>query len=496
MIQSDPPLAEQHTPGAAAPVLVWFRDDLRLADNPALTAAVASGRPVIAAYCLDEESPGLRHLGGAARWWLHESLAALGRNLEQCGSRLVLRRGRAHRVIDDIVAETGCGAVYWNRRYDAGGRTVDAGIKASLNDRGVDAQSFNAALLFEPWEVVSKAGTPLRVFTPFWRAACAHGVPATPTAPPEAIAGYTGPIASDRLEDWALKPTKPDWSTGLAEIWEPGEHGARTRLEEFVDSVLPGYAEARDRPGSRTTSMLSPHLRFGEISPRQIWHTAQAAMAGAGQERDLTKFQSELGWREFAYHLLFHCDDLNVHNIQSHFDAFPWREDAGALKAWQAGLTGYPIVDAGMRELWTTGWMHNRVRMVVASFLVKHLLIDWRVGEAWFWDTLVDADPANNPASWQWVAGSGADAAPYFRIFNPVLQGQKFDGDGAYVRKWVPEIAALPDRYIHCPWEAPAAVLGDAGVTLGKTYPEPMVDHGFARRRALDAYGTLRKDAA
>ncbi len=476
--------------------IVWFRDDLRTADNPALHAAAASGRPVIALFVLDEVSEGVRPLGGATRWWLHGSLEALAERLDNVGVPLVLRRGPATSVVADAVDEAGAGAVFWNRRYAAAGIAVDRALKETLTRDGVEVQSFNASLLHEPWEVQTAAGAPFKVFSPFWRAAQGRGDPREPIRAPTRIKGGRR-IDGDELKDWRLLPTRPDWAGGIRREWTPGEHGARRRLGAFVDGSIDSYAAERDRPDRASTSMLSPHLRFGEIGPVQLWHAARAAEAdGRASGRNVEKFLSELGWREFSYHLLYHFPALDRTNFQSRFDDFPWAGDSDALTAWQRGMTGYPIVDAGMRQLWQTGWMHNRVRMVVASFLVKHLLMDWRQGEAWFWDTLVDADPANNPASWQWVAGSGADAAPYFRVFNPMLQGEKFDADGDYVRRFVPELAKLPAAHIHAPWDAPADVLGKAGVRLGDTYPAPMVDHGRARTRALEAFDRIKASAA
>ncbi len=398
-------------------------------------------------------------------------------------------------MIDQIIAETGAGTVLWNRRYDSGGIGVDKALKADLVARGVHAESFGANLLREPWEVKSAAGGPMKVFTPFWRAHQKLGAIRSPLRAPGALPSLPRPVASDSLEDWGLEPTRPNWAKGFTSHWTPGEAGAQARLDAFLDDALKGYADGRNRPDRASTSRLSPHLRFGEISPVQIWHRVQMA-TGMEPTEDVSKFLAEIGWREFAYHLLFHMPDLPAANVQPRFDAFPWRSDPAVLKAWQTGQTGYPIVDAGLRELWQTGWMHNRVRMIVASFLVKHLLIDWREGEAWFWDTLVDADVANNPASWQWVAGSGADAAPYFRIFNPMLQGEKFDPKGDYVRRWVPELAGLPAKAIHTPWEAPLAILHKAGVRLGETYPQPIVDHDAARARALAAFATIREPTA
>ena len=475
--------------------IVWFRQDLRLADNPALTAAVETGGPVLPLFILDEESPGMRPHGGAGRWWLHGSLTALAADLAVFGAPLVLRRGPAAEIIEAVAAETGATTVFWNRLYEPAAIERDTVIKAQLKEAGVDASSHNAGLLWEPWEISTKGGTPYGVFTPFWKALLAKGEPTEPLPRPDRNSGYDADTASDRLEDWSLLPTEPDWAGGLRETWTPGEAGASDLFAQFRDERVPAYPTARDIPGEPGTSRLSPHLHFGEIGPRQLWHAVRTwsqAQANEEIETGAMAFLREIGWREFNHHLLFHRPDLPTANVNARFDAFPWQHDEGALLAWQRGRTGYPIVDAGMRELWHTGWMHNRVRMIVASFLVKHLLIDWRDGEAWFWDTLVDADLANNTANWQWVAGCGADAAPYFRIFNPIRQGERFDRDGRYVRHWVPEIAALPDKHIHSPWAAPPDMLAHAGIRLGETYPEPYVDHGHARQRALDAYDQVK----
>jgi deoxyribodipyrimidine photo-lyase len=478
------------------PVIVWFREDLRLADNPALHAARQTGQSLICIYIFDDESHGLRPHGGASRWWLHGALKTLDESLRKHGGVLHILRGPAQPLIEDLVAASHASAVFWNRRYDEAGRHVDTAIKSALKARGIAAESFNANLLAEPWTIASKTKTPFKVFTPFWRALRAKGEPTAPLGASRTLTFHHLPksIQTLALADLRLEPHKPDWAGGLREAWTPGEAGAHAALKHFLKNGLPNYATERDQPDKPATSRLSPFLHFGHISPRQVWHAAQAAiMSGTSKasSTDLEKFFSELGWREFSYHLLFHHPDLATKNFQERFDALTWRHDAKALRAWQRGLTGYPIVDAGMRELWTTGWMHNRVRMVAASFLIKHLLIDWREGERWFWDTLVDADPANNAASWQWVAGSGADAAPYFRIFNPVLQGEKFDPDGAYVRRWVPELAKLPNALIHKPWKATQDQLAAAGVQLGETYPRPIVDHDTARKRALAALEAL-----
>ena len=480
---------------AEAPVILWFRQDLRLSDNPALAAAAKSGRPVVPLYILDEETPGDWAPGGAARWWLHHSLEALGESLAARGAPLVLMRGRAEDILPRLAKRLGAGAVYWNRCYEPHAVARDTALKAALKSDGLEAESFNASLLFEPWAVATKADKPFSVFTPFWKACLAHEAPPRPLAAPRALKPLAKAPRGERLSAWRLLPRKPDWAQGFAAHWTPGEAGAKARLTSFLGAALADYAEARDRPGGETTSRLSPHLHWGEIGPRQVWQAMEMQGLSDGRTRagkTAAKFLSELGWREFSYHLLFHFPGLPEANFRAAFDAFPWRRDAKALRAWQAGRTGYPIVDAGMRELWSTGWMHNRVRMIVASFLTKHLLIDWREGAQWFWDTLVDADLASNSASWQWVAGCGADAAPYFRIFNPVLQGEKFDPAGAYVRRWVPELAGLPDAALHKPWTAGEAVLRAAGVALGRTYPKPMVEHAAARTRALEAFGTIK----
>lgn len=477
--------------------LHWFRHDLRLADNPALTAAAQAG-PVLCLYVLDT-NPARRPPGGASRWWLSRSLGALDQALEQKGARLLLMEGDPKELIPRVASEAGIGLVTWNRRYEAEAVALDRELKDELSRGGISVRSFNSHLLYEPWQVTTTTGQPMKVFTPYWRAARMKGEPAAPLPAPERIALHPLPDSIRKLAvslvDLGLEPRKPDWSGGMRAEWTPGEEGAAARLADFLAGPLAGYADDRDRPDRESTSRLSPHLRFGEIGPRQVWHALHQACAtgeAAGTARDAEKFLSEIGWREFSYHLLFHNPEIVACNHDRRFDSFPWRPDPVALRRWQRGQTGIPLVDAGMRELWTTGWMHNRVRMVAASFLIKHLLQDWRTGEAWFWDTLVDADPANNAASWQWVAGSGADASPYFRIFNPVTQGETHDPDGSYVRKWVPELAGLPGRDIHQPWKVPDKALRAAGIRIGETYPAPLVDLAFGRQRALDAFAAIR----
>jgi deoxyribodipyrimidine photo-lyase len=474
-----------------SPVIVWFRDDLRLADNPALVAASASGGPLICIFVYDEASAGTRRLGGAARWFLHGALAALNDELVARGGELILLQGAAEQQIMDCVASLSAGGVMWNRRYDAAGRRIDAAVEAALKRAVVEVETFGANLLHEPWNLTTKSGGSFQVFSAFWRAALARGEPAPPMSVPERFQFHHIPDRlrqmSKRLEALALEPHKPDWAAGLRATWTRSEAAAQARLSAFLADGFANYAQGRDRPDTASTSRLSPYLRFGMLSPRQIWHAVSALKDKSIGKENREKLLSEIGWREFSYHLLYHHPDLAQRNLRAGME-MNWREDRRALRAWQRGQTGYPIVDAGMRELWQTGWMHNRVRMICASFLIKDLLIDWREGEAWFWDTLVDADPASNAASWQWVAGTGADAAPFFRIFNPVLQGQKFDPDGAYVKRYVPELAGLPPALIHAPLKAASMELAAAGIKLGETYPLPIVDHDEARKRALEVW--------
>ena len=434
-------------------------------------------------------------MGAASRWWLHHSLDALQKSLKDRGSRLILRTGPCEDTLRELIKQTGADAVYWDRCYEPAAVRRDKAIKTSLKRDGIEAESFNCNLLFEPWDVQTGQGTPYKVFTPYWRACQQRPAPDKPIPKPRTIPGpktWPGGLA---LEELGLLP-KIDWAGGLAKTWEPGEAGAGKALKKFCGSAVGDYELGRDRPDQAGTSRLSPHLHFGEVSPRQIWHrlTSQMSSGLEGEDRKgAWAFLREVGWREFAYHLIYHFPATTKKPLRPDYAAFPWLKDPAGLSAWQRGLTGYPIVDAGMRQLWETGWMHNRVRMIVASFLVKDLLIDWREGAAWFWDALVDADLASNTLGWQWVAGSGADAAPYFRVFNPTLQGKKFDPKGAYVRRYVPELASLPTKYIHEPAKAPADVLAEAGVELGKTYPRPIVDHSEARDRALQALDVIKK---
>jgi deoxyribodipyrimidine photo-lyase len=469
--------------------LVWFRQDLRLKDNPALFEAARNGK-VLPVYILEDPvQVGDSHpLGDASRWWLHHSLKALSESL----GGLVLLRGDARLLIPKLAREAGAGAVYWNRCYEPQAIERDSQIKADLKAARHEVKSFKASLLFEPWELETKTGSPFKVYSPFWRAALLNPV-AEPLPEPENLetAGF---CESDHLEDWSLLPAHPNWAAGFETVWRPGEQGADRRLDGFLAEGLEGYGALRNRPDLPNVSRLSPHLHFGEISPRQIWHrTREYVQTRDRIGNDADKFLSEIGWREFSHHLLYHFPALPSQNWRPAFDAYPWRDSPQDLKAWQQGQTGYPIVDAGMRELWQTGYMHNRVRMIAASFLVKHLRQHWHHGEAWFRNTLVDADLANNSASWQWVTGSGADAAPYFRIFNPMSQGAKFDPEGSYVRKWLPELKHLDTAHLHAPFNAPDVVLERAGITLGKTYPKPIVEHFAARAAALSGYGAVKR---
>jgi len=472
------------TKSADAPAILWLRNDLRLADHAALHAAIETGRPVVPVFILDDESPGSWAPGGGSRWWLHHSLTALRQSLADRGAGLILRRGDSVAIIAEIVEQTGTAEVFTGGSADPWARRVD---KAAADALGGRLHRLRTATLFHPDSVRTKTGGAFSVYTPFANACLALGGPKPPLPAPANIRTGKAP-RSDRLEDWGLLPTKPDWAAGLRDTWTPGEAGAMDRAEAFLTQGLAGYAAARDRPAGDGTSMLSPHMHFGEISAAQLWHMAHRRPGGEGRQI----FIRELLWREFCANLLWHNPGLPETPLKPEFAAMPWRDDTPALTAWQQGRTGVPIVDAGMRQLWQTGWMHNRVRMIVASFLIKHLMIPWQAGQAWFWDTLVDADLASNAGNWQWVAGCGADAAPYFRIFNPVLQGRKFDADGDYVRQFVPELARVDKRHIHAPWEAPPDALAEAGVILGTTYPSPIVDLAAGRARALDAYASIR----
>lgn len=464
--------------------LVWLRNDLRVADNPALLAASQSAPQVVALY-IEETNAELRPLGGAARWWLHQSLVSLEHDLAKLGIRLIVRTGQAGAIIAEVIAETGAETVHWNRRYGPAERAVDGAIKADLASKDVQAVSHAGNLLAEPWTIRTGQGKPYSVFTPFWKTL--RDAPLAPALPEPLPNGEPlSPVGVDKTY------REPRWAQKFHAYWSVGEKAARDKLEDFLVELVADYTRARDIPAKAGTSLLSPHLRFGEISLRQIWQTARLRQdMHPHLSGPIDKFLSELAWREFSYCQLYHRADISRVPMQTKFSTFRWREAGKDLELWQRGRTGFPIIDAGMRELWATGYMHNRVRMLVASLLTKNLLIDWKLGEAWFWDCLVDADIANNPASWQWVAGSGLDAAPFFRIFNPVTQGEKFDPHGDYVRRWVPELGQLPDKWVHRPFTAPRNILEKAGIVLGQSYPEPIVDLGLSRQRALAAYAQL-----
>lgn len=480
---------------SSAPTVVWFRLDLRVADNPALDAALKRKGPVVPVFIWDPDAEQPWAPGGASNWWLHHSLQSLAASLERRGAPLLILRGASLDCLQRVVKATGAGAVVWNRRYEPAVRARDSRIKDTLKAAGIHAESFNGALLNEPWTIANQQGRPFQVFTPYWRHCMQKTDPSPPIPAPVKVPSCRHGIESLPLESLGLLPSIP-WDTGFRTAWVPGEEGAARLLDRFGDGPFDQYREQRDRPDLEGTSRLSPHLHFGEVTPRQIWHSLRARMEpGRNPAWKTSQYITEIGWREFSHHLLFHFPHTPLDPLRPAWAAFPWRSDPKQLRAWQRGRTGYPIVDAGMRELWATGWMHNRVRMIVASFLVKDLVLPWQDGAKWFWDTLVDADLAQNTMGWQWSGGCGADAAPYFRIFNPVSQGEKFDPEGRYVRRWVPELGALPNTVIHQPWTAPSGILRAAGITLGVQYPHPMVDHSKARLAALAAYASLKTPA-
>jgi deoxyribodipyrimidine photo-lyase len=476
-----------------APLVYWFRQDLRLSDLPGLHAALATGKPLVLCYILDDIAPGEWAMGGASRWWLHHSLAALQQAIADRAGQLILRRGGAGSQLLQVIEETGADTVYCSRCYEPWAVLQESALHEALGRRDISFKRFPGSLLFEPGSILSGSGLPYKVFTPFWRACLREPEPPAPREPPPKLDRCVNGVSTVLLEDLRLLPQGINWARGWSQLWSPGEAGAREKLALFLTGAVENYRDGRNHPARNTTSRLSAHLHFGEISPRLVWHQARAAgLHNPPLAEQVDKFLSEMGWREFSHHLLVHWPTLPERPFKEQFSQFPWLGNREHLAAWQQGQTGYPIVDAGMRELWQTGSMHNRVRMIVASFLTKHLLLPWRLGEDWFWDTLVDADLANNASGWQWVAGSGADASPYFRIFNPTLQGEKFDAEGDYVRRWVPELAALPNKYLHKPHLAPASILESSGITLGADYPQPIVDHALARKAALDAYSAIK----
>lgn len=472
--------------------ILWFRQDLRLTDNPALIEAVKSGA-IYPLYILDDENAGPHKMGCASRWWLHQSLEKLNASL---GGKLNYFKGPAETILTDLVKTLGVQTVYWNRCYEPWRVTRDSKIKADLSDQGLTVKSFNASLLWEPWEVLKQDGTPYKVFSPFYRKGCLPNLPPRPPLPKPDDIRALSIDSSLTLDQLGLLKGYP-WYEKLDGLWPIGEEAAMTRAADYMAAGIRGYKELRDFPSLPNTSYMSPNIHFGEISPHQLWAITgtlfdDASDTWATKEKDLTHFRSELGWREFSYYLNYHFNDMQTDNFNPKYNPFPWVDDDKSFTAWCSGQTGIPIVDAAMRQLWQTGLMHNRLRMIVASFLVKNLLIDWRRGERWFWDCLLDADSASNGASWQWAAGCGADAAPYFRIFNPVLQAKKFDPDGNFIRRFVPELSKMPDKYLYTPWEAPPEVMKTAGITLGLDYPHPIVDLKESRDRALAANESIK----
>lgn len=464
--------------------LFWFRQDLRLFDNPGLYAAAQNGS-VLPIYILDDAIAGEFEMGAASRWWLHHSLQALDQQLHH---HLNVYVGNPATIISTLLKKYPIEAVYWNRSYEPWRISSDRQLKERLKKQAIDCQSFNASLLWEPWEILKDNQEPYKVFTPFYHKACqAESHLRKPISSPKNLHCIKDKNNKKNIHSLGLLP-KISWDQTMQSTWKMGEKAAQHKWKDFLDNHLTGYKKGRDFPAKSNVSRLSPHLHFGEISPVQLWHDLKMVSSFSKHQQDIEAFQRELTWREFSYYLLYHFPDLPRKNFQKKFDHFEWNNNKKLLQAWQHGRTGYPLVDAGMRELWQTGYMHNRVRMVVASFLVKNLLQHWHYGENWFWDCLVDADLANNSASWQWVAGSGADAAPYFRIFNPTTQGETYDREGIYTRQYVPELQHLPNRYLFKPWKAPKHILDTAGVVLGKTYPTPIIDLAQSRNKALEIY--------
>jgi deoxyribodipyrimidine photo-lyase len=474
------------------PIIYWFRNDLRLSDLPGLTRAAATGRPIVPCYILDDVSAGHWKMGGASRWWLHHSLTSLAGQIEDQGGQQHLASGDPVTVLTELAKKTGATDIYCSRQYEPWAGELEQRIHRHLDARAINFKRYHGSLLWEPERVRNKTDLPYKVFTPFWRNCLTLEPQPSVTKEIHSRNWHLNTEQGELLADLKLTPSNPDWAVGWSKIWNPGEQGANSQLSAFLQHKLDGYGPGRDFPSQASTSMLSAHLHFGEIAPTTVFQRTKDLIASEPSlSSDGEKFLSELGWREFSHHLMFHFPHICRSAFKPKFDHFPWVGSQENLQRWQQGITGYPIVDAGMRELWATGYMQNRVRMLAASFLCKHLLIDWRAGQSWFWDTLVDADIANNASGWQWVAGSGADASPYFRIFNPVTQAQKFDGTGEYIRQWVPELTQLPNKYIHEPWKAPIEILEQCDVQLGKTYPLPMVDHRYAREGAMAALGEI-----
>ena len=468
--------------------VIWFRQDLRLADNPALTNALEDGK-TLPIFIFDDFNSKEHVNGAASKWWLHHSLIKLNKSLK---NKLCFFAGNPIDILDEIHKQFEISNIFWSRCYEPWRIKRDKKIKKYFNDQNVNVNTFNGSLLWEPWNIAKKDGTPYKVFTPYYRKGCLNSDKPRMPLPAPNLSNLISIDNHDlKIEDLELMP-KHNWYNKMISLWSPGEEGAHSKIEEFISNGLNNYKEGRNFPSNQNVSQLSPHLHFGEVSPNQVWYRAKTKEGKLGIKKDLDHFLSELGWREFSFNLLYHFPFLPKENLQKKFDNFPWDNDKDKLKKWQKGLTGYPIVDAGMQELWQTGYMHNRLRMVVGSFLVKNLLLHWHHGERWFWDCLIDADLASNSAGWQWIAGSGADAAPYFRIFNPVTQGQKFDPEGKYTRKYLPVLNDMPDKFLFNPWEAPEDVLRSAGVKLGENYPLPIVEIGSSRQKALEAFATTK----
>jgi deoxyribodipyrimidine photo-lyase len=484
---------KNHSMAGQGTCIVWFRRDLRLSDNPALSAALAQYQSVIPLYIWAPEEEQPWEMGGASKWWLHHSLTAHAEAIKALGSSLVIRRGNSLKVLQQLVKECDVKAIFWNRLYEPSTIARDSKIKTKLKEQGIETHSFNSGLLFEPWEIKNSSSKPYLVYTPFSRNVFAAYENKKPLAAPASLPKVSK-LLSDSIDSLQLLP-KINWHLGFEKRWNPGEQGAKAVVSGFIKNSLADYGEQRDFPELDKISSLSPYLHFGELGPNQVWYlaTSYAEKSKNINQKQLLAFLRQLIWRDFAHHLLFHFPHTDTKPLREGFSKFPWKKNKKLLLAWQQGQTGFPIVDAGMRELWQTGFMHNRVRMIAASFLIKDLLIHWKEGADWFWDTLVDADLANNTMGWQWTAGSGADAAPYFRIFNPTLQSERFDKQGSYIKTWIPELKDLPNKWIHTPALAPADVLAQAGVVLGKTYPRPIVDHAEARDFALEAYKKLRQ---
>jgi deoxyribodipyrimidine photo-lyase len=471
------------------PTLIWLRRDLRLRDHLPLTKAVEKGNPVMPVYIHDRTSPEIEKPGAASLWWLHHSLSALQKAYQDKGIKLILRRGPAVEVLGELCKATAAGALYFHRSILPGEEALEQNIAEYCKSHDIDCRRFRGETLFEPGEIRTGSDTAYKVFTPFWKACLEEPEPGEPLPIPHTIPSPEKYPESDALAEWDLMPTSPNWAKGFHDHWQPGEEGARQSLTRFLKSHVSDYKKMRDYPAEDGTSRLSPHLHYGEISIRDCWHQTKAAHK---VDKGAEAYLRELGWREFCYHLLHHWPEMEEEPFRPEFAAYPWKNNADQLKAWQKGETGYPIIDAAMRQLWQTGWMHNRLRMLVGSFLVKNLMIHWHEGRDWFWDTLVDADIANNSAGWQWIAGSGADAAPYFRIFNPVTQSEKFDKEGEFIRSYVPELQDLPTQHIHAPYDAPEEVLEKAGIKLGKTYPNPIADLKSTRQAALKVYEQVK----